>query len=141
MSAIDTNVKILRPTIAARFVFGGIYLIAIPMLNIGLPFNIPDHYKLLVMSVFVVGGAFGVVDVFLKRIVLQADSITIVSLTDFISRTIPRSEIESVTWEKGCGASLKFRSGKGIRLPNVGLNAQGLTNTIRAWLKRTEGVK
>lgn len=109
------------------------------MLSYRMPFNIPERYKLLVVCGFAVIGAIAVIDIFSRRIVLQNDGMTVYSLSDFTSQSIPRAEIESVTWEKGCGTSLKFHNGKGIRLPNVGMNAQGLANTIRAWLKRTEG--
>ena len=139
MSKADNNVKILRPKIGVRLIIVVIYLAGIALLNFHLPFNIPERYKLLVLACFVIGGAFAVVDIFLKQIVLQNDSITIVSLSDYISRTILRADIESVTWEKGCGASMNLCDGKWVRLPKVGLNAQGLTNTIRAWLNRTEG--
>ncbi len=140
VSKADNSVKILRPQIGVRLIIVVIYLAGIALLSFHLPFNIPERYKPLVLTCFVIGGAFAVVDIFLKRIALQNDRITIVSLSDYVSRTIPRADIESVTWEKGCGASMKLCDGKWVRLPNVGLNAQGLTNTIRAWLKRTEGV-
>ena len=77
-----------------------IYLAGIALLNFHLPFNISERYIFLVSACYVIGGAFAVVDIFLKRIVLQNDSIMIVSLSDYISRTILRADIESVTWEK-----------------------------------------
>ena len=137
MAQTEQEIKILRPTIGVRAIFFTLYLAGIVLLNIKLPFDISEHYKPLVLAGFVILGAFAVIDVFLRRIVLQNNCMMVVSLSDFVYRTITRSEIESVTWEKGCGASLKFYNGKWMRLPNIGLNAQVLTNTIRAWLKRT----
>jgi hypothetical protein len=97
--------------------------------------RVPERFRLMAGAGYAVLGAFWLADLFLTRIVLQADGIFIFS--EFRSRTVPRAEIESVTWEKGCGASLKLRDGKWVRLPNAGQSPQGLTNTIRAWLKKT----
>ena len=38
--------------------------------------------------------------------------------------------------EKGGGVYLKLENGGWGKLPDLGYNSQGLTNTIRAWLKR-----
>ena len=48
-------------------------------------------------------------------------------------------ELESVTWEAGVGVSVKLAAGGWAKLPELGYNAQGLANTIRAWLKRAKG--
>jgi hypothetical protein len=85
---------------------------------------------------YAVIGALWLADLFLVRIELRADDILI--FANFKSRTIPRSEIESVTWEKGGGAALKLRNGKWVNLPSAGQLPSSLTNTIRAWLKKTE---
>ena len=69
------------------------------------------------------------------RLVLGEAILTCVSL--FRRRDIPREEIESVTWEKGGGVSLKLANGQWFRLPGVGKTLQGTTNTVRAWLRRT----
>lgn len=110
------------------------------MLTVHLPFGIPDRHRVWVVPVFAVVGALWLADAFTRRIVLWSDGIRIVSLSDFQSRTISRAEIDSVTWEKGCGASLKLRDGQWVRLPNVGRDPQGLTNTIRTWLRMTENL-
>jgi len=101
-----------------------------------LAIRIPERFRTIVVVVYALGGAFWLADMFLTRIVLQADGVFIFS--DFRSRTVSRTEIDIVTWEKGCGASIKLRGGKRERLPNAGQTPQGLTNTIRAWLRRTE---
>lgn len=54
---------------------------------------------------------------------------------------IPRADIESVTWAKGGGVFLKLVDGRSVNLPGVGRTDQGLVNSIRAWLKRTPGMK
>ncbi len=48
---------------------------------------------------------------------------------------IPKSEITKVTWEAGCGVSLLLSDGKWVKVPDLGHNSQGLTNSIRSWLK------
>jgi hypothetical protein len=40
-----------------------------------------------------------------------------------------------VQWEKGVPVSLQSTSGQWVHLPGVGSTAQGLVNTLRAWLK------
>ena len=49
--------------------------------------------------------------------------------------TIRKEDIESVTWEKGCGVSLKLKDGGWQRVPDLH-NAQRVSAGIRAWLKR-----
>jgi len=135
---MQPTTQVLRPKAGVRALCVGIYLAGVVLLMIHLPFNIPDRHRVWIVPCFVILGAFWLADVFLTRIVLASDSLRVVSISDFQSRTIPRTEIESVTWEKGCGASIKLNNGKWVHLPSVGRNAQGLTNTLRAWLKRTE---
>ena len=131
-----TDAQILQRKASVRTVYIIIYLTGLVLLSLHLPFEISDRHRVWFVPVFALCGAFWLVDVFMTRIVLGKDNIRIVSVSDFKSRTIPRAEINNVTWAKGCGASLLLRDGKGVRLPSVGRNAQGLTNTIRAWLNR-----
>jgi hypothetical protein len=130
--------QILRPKTGVRVLCVVIYVAGVALLSFHLPFGISDHHRVWIVPVYALFGALWLADLFTTRIVLARDSIRIVSISDFQSRTVPRVEIESVTWEKGCGASIRLRDGKWVRLPSVGRDAQGLTNTIRAWLKRTE---
>jgi hypothetical protein len=51
-------------------------------------------------------------------------------------RTIEKERIDSVTWQKGCGVSLKMKDSSWIRIPDLG-RAPGVCNSIRSWLKRT----
>ncbi len=82
-------------------------------------------------------GLFAFAFVELGRIHVTLDLKKITFDHGFRRREIPRSEIESVTWAKGAGVSLKLVDGRWVRLPGVGRTSQGLTNSIRAWLKRT----
>ncbi|MFO1487627.1 MAG: hypothetical protein U1F65_04035 [Verrucomicrobiota bacterium] len=132
-----TNVTVLQIKTGVRLLVVILYLAGVVLLSIHLPFGIPDHHRIWLVPTFAVVGLLWLVDIFTQRIVLDTDGIRIVSLSDRQRLSIPRSEIESVTWEKGCGASLKLRDGKWVRLPSVGRNTQGLTNTIRAWLNKT----
>ena len=135
---MQQDAQVLRPKAGVRALCVAIYLAGVTLLTVHLPFSIPDRHRVWIVPVFALFGALWLADAFTTRIVLGPDSIHLVSISDFQSRTIPRVEIESVTWEKGCGASIRLRDGKWVRLPSVGRDAQGLTNTIRAWLKRTE---
>ena len=51
----------------------------------------------------------------------------------FRSVQIRKTEIESVTWTKGGGVSLKLESGRWVMIPDMGYDSQGLTNSISAW--------
>lgn len=76
----------------------------------------------------------GFADAFTTRVSLFSDSLTITS--NLRRRTYPRQTLESVTWAWGCGVSVRLQNGRWVQLPDVG-NAQSVTNSIRAWLKRT----
>jgi hypothetical protein len=134
---MDTGVKIFRNTVTVRIFCILIYMVGGCLLVARLPFGLPERFKVVVVPVYVFLGAFWLADIFLTRIVLGEDRISIVSIMDFKSHSFSRDEIESVTWEKGCNASLKLHTSKWIRLPHVGQKPLGLTNTIRAWLSKT----
>jgi hypothetical protein len=55
--------------------------------------------------------------------------------TAFGRTTVQKEEIESVTWEAGCGVSLRTKAHAWIRVPDLG-RAQGVCNSVRAWLKK-----
>ena len=54
---------------------------------------------------------------------------------NFMSNAISRSDIEKVTWAKGCGVILQMKNGQTIKLPDIGLNSQSFCNSLRAWIK------
>jgi len=53
----------------------------------------------------------------------------------FRSVQIRKTDIESVTWTKGGGVSLKLESGNWVMIPDMGYDSMGLSNSIRAWVK------
>jgi hypothetical protein len=138
LRAMQSDTKVLRIKTGVGVLCVFIYFAGVVLLSLHLPFGISDRHRIWLVPIYAVLGVLWLVDIFTRRIVLGPDSIRIISFSDHQYRTVPRTEIESVTWEKGCGASLIMRAGRGIRLPNVGRDPQGLTNTIRAWLKKTK---
>ena len=79
-------------------------------------------------------GIGGVIEVATSRVVLHDDRLECGNLW---SRTrIPAGDIASVSWEKGGGVFVTLQTGGFAKLPELGYNSQGLTNTVRAWLKR-----
>lgn len=67
---------------------------------------------------------------------LRLDNDTLLLRANFRTRRINKSDIESVSWAGGCPVTLTLKDGRHIRLPSFGQHSQGLTNSIRAWLKR-----
>ena len=80
-------------------------------------------------------GIGGVVEVATSRVTLHGDALECGNL--WSRRRYPVGDIASVTWEKGGGVALKLKAGGWAQLPELGYNSQGLTNTVRAWLKRS----
>src|SRR5689334_1213246 len=101
------DAQVLRPKAGVRALCVVIFTAGVVLLSVHLPFGIPDHHRIWIVPIFALFGVFWLADAFTTRIVLGPDSIHLVSISDFQSRTIPRVEIESVTWEKGCGASIR----------------------------------
>ena len=79
-------------------------------------------------------GLGGIVEVASSRVTLHDDAL--VCGTIWSRRRYPVTDIASVSWEKGGGVFLKLKAGGFAQLPELGYNSQGLTNTVRAWLKR-----
>lgn len=91
-------------------------------------------WVIVVWGLLVLLGVVALLDVHITRVELGPEGLTIV--TGFRRRDVPREEIESVTWGKGVGASLKLMDGRWIGLPEVGPGSQGLASSVRAWLRR-----
>jgi hypothetical protein len=89
------------------------------------------------MCAFFIGfsilGIAGIVESFSMYIRLDETEIRFREI--FRNTAIPRSDIVRVTWEAGCGVSLLLSDGTWAKLPDLGHNSQGLTNSIRSWLK------
>jgi hypothetical protein len=80
-------------------------------------------------------GVAAIAESWLVRVSLRDDAVWITTLRG--RRRVPRETIESVTWEKGGGVALRTAGGAWVKLPEMGFDSQGLTNSIRAWLRRT----
>jgi len=78
-------------------------------------------------------GVLGIVETLLQRIVLSGDALRIHGLKG--RREYPRADIGRVSHEKGTPVVVQLKSGGFVKLPDLGLNAQSVTNSIRAWAK------
>jgi hypothetical protein len=84
---------------------------------------------------FSILGAVGIVESFSSYVSLDA---TEIRFRETLKKTaIPRADIVQVTWEAGSGVSLRLSDGTWVKVPDLGHNSQGLTNSIRSWLKNT----
>lgn len=75
----------------------------------------------------------GLADAFTCKVELFAEHLVVVA--NLVRREYPRQEFVGVSWAKGVPVTLHFASGGFLRLPDVGSSAQGVTNSLRAWLK------
>lgn len=48
---------------------------------------------------------------------------------------IPKADISEVTWTAGGGVSIQLTSGRWVMVPDLGYDSQGLTNSLKAWVK------
>ncbi len=75
------------------------------------------------------------IDTLLSRVTIFPEEVEIYA--NFRLRKYPRSAFVNATWAKGCPISLQFREGGWLKLPPVGSgSAQGMVNTLRAWIKK-----
>ena len=81
--------------------------------------------------------AVGALNHLASRIVLLPDRIEFRTLLG--KRSIFKERIESVTWVKGGGVRVQTKEQKWVRIPDLG-RAQGVYNSVRAWLKRENPV-
>lgn len=56
--------------------------------------------------------------------------------TNFRKTDIRKSDIIDVTWASGCGVSIQIKDGSWVPLPTFCKNSLGLSNSLRAWLRR-----
>jgi hypothetical protein len=80
-------------------------------------------------------GCAGVLEIATSRIRLSDEVIEFGAV--WTRKRYAAAQIESVTWASGCGVSLKLSQGGWVQLPDLGYNSQSLTNSVRAWLKRS----
>ena len=88
----------------------------------------------IVFAMMTLVAALGFVELGTTRLILTDDYVDFGPI--WKRRRYARSDIKRVTWAKGVGVALELESGGWAKLPALGYSAQGLTNTIRAWLKR-----
>jgi len=86
-------------------------------------------------AVMTLVAALGFVEIGTTRLIIADDYLDVGPI--WKRRRYQRADIKRVTWEKGAGVVLELNRGGWAKLPELGFNSQGLTNTIRAWLKRT----
>ncbi len=67
---------------------------------------------------------------------LRLDAETLEFRENFKLMAFSKADIEKVTWEAGCGVSICLVSGEWVKVPTFLENNQGITNSIRAWLKK-----
>jgi len=83
-------------------------------------------------------GCVGCLELGRSRIVLSRDALE--SRSALSRRRYTVADVESITWESGCGVSVKLSKGGWAKLPDLGYDSQGLANTLRAWLKRGRAI-
>ena len=82
-------------------------------------------------GVLAIVGCLGVIGVLRTRIILGTDYLEVLNLW---SRTrYSRADIARAKFEWGSGVFLQLEKGGWVRLPELGRNAQGVSNTLRAW--------
>ena len=82
------------------------------------------------MCVLAVGGLLDALTSFVR-----VTDRELVVRTNLRRRSYPRSAFVTANWAKGSPVALELREGGWLRLPPVGSSAQGVVNTLRAWLK------
>ena len=86
---------------------------------------------ILSITIFALAGA---IDALTSKVEVFPEHLVVVG--NLRRREYERSDFVSVSWAKGVPVTLQSKSGENLRLPPVGSSAQGLTNTLRAWIKR-----
>jgi len=94
----------------------------------------PSWLKIIFLAFFIFG-VIAVIAALKTKLTMFSDCIEIADLWKI--RIIQKESIESVTWEKGCGAAFKLKSGKWEKIPPFG-NSHSLANILRAWLNKGE---
>jgi hypothetical protein len=90
-----------------------------------------DGVTVLLLGLVLLGIA-GVLDILTQRIELHREHIVLVQ--NLRRREYPRNLFVKAQWGKGVPVSLQTADGRWVHLPGVGPTAQGLVNTLRAWL-------
>jgi hypothetical protein len=133
MSAERTEARVLRPRGVLFGVVGGAEVLFLA----GAAFSYSQSrwsWITLCFGALSALGSLAIVELATSRIVLADGRLETGSIWN--RRRFSPAEIRSVKWESGGGVAIQLASGRWIKLPELGYNSQGLTNSIRAWLKR-----
>jgi hypothetical protein len=123
-----------RPARFHAWLAWGSFAVAVGLAVLSFTLEAPTWQRVTSIA-FLIGTLAAIAEVATRRLVLSPAGVSLVS--NFRRRVVPRADIESVTWEKGSGVSLKLMNGRWVALPEVGGGNQALTNSIRAWIRRT----
>jgi hypothetical protein len=116
-------IKIFSAIAMVPLVSGGVYFIVWPA----------SWFYRLAGPFMVVFGVAGFADMMVSRIVLDDEEIRIISLVR--TRRYPRSDFQSAKVSGGA-VVLARQDGGWLVLPDTGLNALGMRNTVHAWINR-----
>ena len=86
----------------------------------------------LTMALMSAAAGAALADAATSRVELRDDRLVVVR--NLRRREFARADVQSATWAAGCGASIRLRDGGDVVLPDVAGGAQGLANSLRAWL-------
>jgi hypothetical protein len=87
----------------------------------------------LVLAGLALAAILGVVETLVQRIVLTDAALRVRGLRGYAEYR--RSEIVRVSYAKGSPVVVQLKDGQNVRLPDLGISAQAITNSIRAWAK------
>lgn len=129
-----TTDRTLRPPRSAWWILATAFLVVAAMTGMAFAVDLDGWIK----ACFVAFSALlpaAFVELALTRLTLEDERL--VSVDSFRRRVLARRDIESVTWAKGAGVSVRLRDGSWVRLAPVGRSPQGVTNTVRSWLAKS----
>jgi hypothetical protein len=89
--------------------------------------------RALLLAGLALAAILGVVETLVQRIVLTDAALRVGGLRGYAEYR--RSEIVRVSYAKGSPVVVQLKDGRNVRLPDLGISAQAITNSIRAWAK------
>ena len=87
-----------------------------------------------IFAVLALVGVLGVLETVGRRIVLTDDSLRVLGLWG--NGEYRRADIVRVSYEKASPVVLHLADGRHVKLPDLGISTQSITNSIRAWAKQ-----
>ena len=126
--------KILKPSLKARIAYL-LLVIFFVSLSVYCYLKNPLSWEAFASYFCVAIGIGGLLEIYQTRTTIYQSHIEIIH--SFKRSQIMKNEIEKVTWEKCCSASVLLKNGEWISVPAYGITNQGMCNTLRAWLKKS----